>query len=211
MSKLYRQANFITSAFDLTQLLPDEGMEIAFAGRSNAGKSTAINRLTEQKNLCKTSKTPGRTQLINFFALDDERRLVDLPGYGYAKVPKNLREHWNQVLAGYLLERKSLSGMVILVDIRRGLTELDWGLIELVDSSLPVHVLLTKADKLKSGARLKSLSSVKKQLTTQNISVSIFSATSGMGIENFISACDGFLQRLQCPEPTRDLETKGLD
>lgn len=195
MSQYYRKAQFITSAFDLSQLIPDEGKEVAFAGRSNAGKSTAINRLTEQKNLCKTSKTPGRTQLINFFALDEERRLVDLPGYGYAKVPKNLRLHWNHVLSSYLLERKSLAGLVILVDIRRGLTDLDWGLIELVDDELPVHILLTKADKLKSGARQKSLATIEKQLLSQNISVSLFSATSGLGIDLFVSSCDRFLDR----------------
>ena len=195
MSQYYRQAQFITSAFDLSQLIPDEGMEIAFAGRSNSGKSTAINRLTEQKNLCKTSKTPGRTQLINFFALDDTRRLVDLPGYGYAKVPIKMRQHWNHVLSSYLQERKSLCGLVILTDIRRGLTDLDWGLIELVDEDLPIHVLLTKADKFKSGARQKTLSIVEKQLSPENISVSLFSATSGLGIDKFVASCDRFLAR----------------
>ena len=99
MSNLYQKATFISSAFELSQLIEDEGREIAFAGRSNAGKSTAINKLTSQKNLCKTSKTPGRTQLINFFALDEQRRLVDLPGYGFAKVPLKLRQHWDAVLS----------------------------------------------------------------------------------------------------------------
>ena len=175
MSNLYRQAQFITSAFELSQLTPDEGYEIAFAGRSNAGKSTAINRLTAQKNLCKTSKTPGRTQLINFFQLDDQRRLVDLPGYGYAKVPKKMRQHWDQVLSSYLLERESLSGLVVVVDIRRGLNEMDFGLIDLIDSAIPIHILLTKADKLKNDARKRTVDKVIRELDQFDITASAFS------------------------------------
>ena len=193
MSNLYQQAKFITSAFELSQLVEDEGLEIAFAGRSNAGKSTAINRLTCQKNLCKTSKTPGRTQLINFFQLDDQHRLVDLPGYGFAKVPKKLREHWNTVLASYLLERESLSGLVIVVDIRRGLTDLDWGLIELMDARVPIHILLTKADKLKNDARNRTIMKITKQLNADGMSVSAFSALSGLGLDEFINSCNDLL------------------
>jgi len=194
MSNLYQQAKFITSAFELTQLVEDVGLEIAFAGRSNAGKSTAINRLTSQKNLCKTSKTPGRTQLINFFELDDKRRLVDLPGYGFAKVPKKLREHWNTVLSSYLLERKSLSGLVIVVDIRRGLTDLDWGLIELMDEKTPIHILLTKADKLKNDARKRTIMKITGQLNANGMSVSAFSALNGLGLDEFIIHCDNLLE-----------------
>ncbi len=129
----FKQARFITSAFELHQLLPDEGAEIAFAGRSNAGKSSAINCLTRQKQLCKTSKTPGRTQLINFFSLGSEvYRLVDLPGYGFAKVSKKMRQHWDHVLTSYLLERQCLKALVVVVDIRRGIGELDLALIDLV-------------------------------------------------------------------------------
>ena len=124
MSISFKQARFVTSAFELSQLLPDSGAEVAFAGRSNAGKSSAINCLTRQKNLCKTSKTPGRTQLINFFELAPERRLVDLPGYGFAKVSKKMRNHWDHVLSSFLLERTALKGLVIVVDIRRGITDL---------------------------------------------------------------------------------------
>ena len=186
----FNQASFLSSAFELSQLVPDEGMEIAFAGRSNAGKSTAINRLSQQKNLCKTSKTPGRTQLINFFELDDAHRLVDLPGYGYAKVPIKMREHWNKVLTRYLLERASLHGLIIIVDIRRGLTDLDWGLIDLVGNNLAAHVLLTKADKLKHGAMQKTINRVRKQLNDfRHISVSSFSALSGQGLEEFETRC----------------------
>lgn len=193
MSNLYRQAEFITSAFELSQLVPDEGYEIAFAGRSNAGKSTAINRLTSQKNLCKTSKTPGRTQLINFFRLDDERRLVDLPGYGFAKVPKKMRQHWDQVLSNYLLERSSLSGLVIVVDIRRGLNEMDVGLIDLIDSAIPIHILLTKADKLKKDARKRTVDKITADLNQFDISASAFSALSGLGLDELVTRCDELL------------------
>lgn len=194
MSSPLRQARFISSAFEISQLVPDEGVEIAFAGRSNAGKSTAVNRLTNQKNLCKTSKTPGRTQLINFFAVDDDHRLVDLPGYGYAKVPKKMRAHWNEVLSRYLRERKSLNGLIIVVDIRRGLTEMDWGLIELVENNLPIHILLTKADKLKRGAQQKTLLACKKELAQFNITASCFSASSGEGLDEFQARCHSLLQ-----------------
>lgn len=193
MPNLYQQARFITSAFELSQLVQDTGLEIAFAGRSNAGKSTAINRLTGHKNLCKTSKTPGRTQLINFFELDEQRRLVDLPGYGFAKVPKKMREHWNTVLSQYLLERQSLSGLIIVVDIRRGITDLDWGLIDLMDSRVPVHILLTKADKLKNDARKRTIMKIRQQLDDENITVSAFSALNGQGLEEFINNCNKLL------------------
>ncbi|MBT3202882.1 MAG: YihA family ribosome biogenesis GTP-binding protein [Gammaproteobacteria bacterium] len=194
MPNLYQKASYLTSAFELSQLVEDVGLEIAFAGRSNAGKSTAINRLTNQKNLCKTSKTPGRTQLINFFELDDERRLVDLPGYGFAKVPKKLRQHWNTVLSSYLLERKSLSCLIIVVDIRRGMTDMDWGLIELMDKQLPIHILLTKADKLKNDARKRTIMKIEKELSDEDISVSAFSALSGLGLDEFIDHCNKFLE-----------------
>jgi GTP-binding protein len=194
MSSPLRQARFISSAFEISQLVPDEGVEIAFAGRSNAGKSTAVNRLTSQKNLCKTSKTPGRTQLINFFAVDDEHRLVDLPGYGYAKVPIKMRNHWNEVLSRYLKERKSLNGLVIVVDIRRGLSDMDWGLINLVDNQLPIHILLTKADKLKRGAQQKVLLGCRKELSQYDITASCFSASSGEGLDEFQACCHSLLQ-----------------
>lgn len=193
MSKLYLQAGFLTSAFELSQLVDDSGSEIAFAGRSNSGKSTAINRLTRQNNLCKTSKTPGRTQLINFFELDDQHRLVDLPGYGYAKVPATMRQHWNRVLSRYLLDRKSLNGLIVMIDSRRGLADLDWGLIELVDENLPIHILLTKSDKLKSGARQKTIQQTRNQLKDHEITVSAFSAQRGWGLDEFEARCDELL------------------
>lgn len=194
MTCIYKQAQFLTSAFKISQLIEDDGLEIAFAGRSNAGKSTAINALTQQKNLCKTSKTPGRTQLINFFSLEENRRLVDLPGYGYAKVPKKMRQHWNHVLSRYLLERQSLQGLIIVVDIRRGLGDMDWGLIDMVDINLPVHILLTKSDKLKQAARMKVIKETRQQLKNDGISVSAFSALNGQGRDDFEAACNRFLQ-----------------
>ena len=116
--RLLHQARFLKSAQNVEQCPPDAGFEVAFAGRSNAGKSSAINRLTGQRTLARTSKTPGRTQLLNFFELDEERRLVDLPGYGYAKVDKNTRQQWQRDLDDYLARRQSLTGLVLLMDIR---------------------------------------------------------------------------------------------
>lgn len=145
----YQQAKFLTSAAKINQLPDDEGFEIAFAGRSNAGKSSALNCLTTQKNLAKTSKTPGRTQLINLFEIDEQRRLVDLPGYGYAKVSQQTKQTWQKHLADYLEKRQCLVGLILLMDIRHPLKELDAYMIDwCVQRGLPVHVLLTKADKV---------------------------------------------------------------
>ena len=193
MSISFKQARFVTSAFELSQLLPDSGAEVAFAGRSNAGKSSAINCLTRQKNLCKTSKTPGRTQLINFFELDPERRLVDLPGYGFAKVSKKLRNHWVQVLSSFLLERASLKGLVIVVDIRRGITGLDRALIDMIDHSLPLHILLTKSDKLSRSAISKAVAAAESQLIGPDQSVSTLSVVNRQGLEQLEQKCREWL------------------
>ena len=193
MTISFRKATFHTSAFELSQLIPDHGYEIAFAGRSNAGKSSAINCLTDQKSLCKTSKTPGRTQLINFFRLDDERHLVDLPGYGFAKVSKQMRQHWDTVLSTYLLHRKALKGLVIVVDIRRGISELDAGLIEMLNNSLPLHVLLTKADKLSRAAAASAILAAEKQIDTDLHSVSSLSVVNRKGLDDLKSKCRQWL------------------
>ncbi|MEC8374389.1 MAG: ribosome biogenesis GTP-binding protein YihA/YsxC, partial [Pseudomonadota bacterium] len=148
------KAKFFTSAPDIRHLKNDTGIEVAFAGRSNAGKSSALNTLTRQKNLARTSKTPGRTQLINVFELEEDLRLVDLPGYGFAKVPVAMKKKWQASLGEYLQKRKSLKGLVVLMDIRHPFKDLDQDLIHwAVDSNIPVLALLTKADKLKSGKR----------------------------------------------------------
>ena len=150
----YTKAKFFTSAPDIRHLRDDSGIEVAFAGRSNAGKSSALNTLTRQKNLARTSKTPGRTQLINVFNLEEDRRLVDLPGYGFAQVPLAMKNKWQQALGEYLQKRKSLKGLVVLMDIRHPFKDLDQDLIHwAVDSNIPVLALLTKSDKLKSGKR----------------------------------------------------------
>ena len=189
----FQQAFYQTSAFELSQLLPDEGMEIAFAGRSNAGKSSAINCLTHQKKLCKTSKTPGRTQLINFFSIDEQRRFVDLPGYGFAKVPKKLRDHWGNVLSTFLLERKALQGLVIVVDIRRGISDLDQVLIDMVKSTISIHILLTKSDKVSKLKVSQSISNVKKILKDDRHSVSSLSILNQQGLAELEGKCREWL------------------
>jgi len=193
MINSFRNANFRTSAFELSQLIPDHGFEIAFAGRSNAGKSSAINCLTDQKTLCKTSKTPGRTQLINFFSLDDSRHLVDLPGYGYAKVSKKMRDHWDLVLSTYLLHRKALKGLIIVVDIRRGITELDQGLIDMLADNLPLHILLTKSDKLSKTAVRSAVMRAQSQLNNELHTVSSLSVINRHGLDQLEAKCREWL------------------
>jgi GTP-binding protein len=194
MSIKFETAKFVTSAAKLAQCPADEGAEIAFCGRSNAGKSSAINALTDQKGLARTSKTPGRTQLINFFTLDDETKLVDLPGYGYAKVPISVKEHWHRHLDEYLRDRKSLRGMVLLMDIRHPLKEFDKMMIKWsIDSGLPLHILLTKADKLKRGGQQNGLLGVRKLLPAE-ITVQVFSATKKLGIKELEKSLTGWLE-----------------
>ena len=193
MAISFRLAKYLTSAFELSQLVPDEGLEIAFAGRSNAGKSSAINCLTQQKGLCKTSKTPGRTQLINFFELDPQRRLVDLPGYGFARVPKKMRSHWDQVLSGFLLQRNALKGLVIVVDIRRGISELDQALFDMVESTLPIHVLLTKSDKLSRSAVKNQIKRTQQQIAHTRHTVSSLSTLNRQGLEQLEQRCKQWL------------------
>tara|TARA_B110001450_G_scaffold239191_1_gene246867 strand:- start:111 stop:740 length:630 start_codon:yes stop_codon:yes gene_type:complete len=148
----FQSAEFTTSAPSLKQCPEDSGCEVAFAGRSNAGKSSAINTLTRNKSLARTSKTPGRTQMINYFTLAEGKRLVDLPGYGYAKVPIAMKAQWDRHLAEYLQQRKSLGGLILLMDIRHPLQDYDRQMLNwAAQAGLPVHILLTKSDKLKRG------------------------------------------------------------
>jgi GTP-binding protein len=193
MSISFRQAKFLTSAFELSQLPPDDGAEVAFAGRSNAGKSSAINCLTQQKGLCKTIKTPGRTQLINFFELDPQNHLVDLPGYGYAKVSKQLRNHWDQVLSTFLLQRQALRGLVIVVDIRRGISDLDQALIDMMNDSLPLHILLTKSDKLSRSAIKRAVVDAQARLSTSDQTVSTLSTLNRQGLDSLEQVCSDWL------------------
>jgi len=183
---LFQNASFYISAHNLRDLPPPAGIEVAFAGRSNAGKSSALNTLANHNRLAYVSKQPGRTQLINFFALGDERFLVDLPGYGYAKVPQSMREHWQMVLADYLSYRTSLYGLVLVMDSRHPLTPLDRQMLNwFCPSGKPVHVLLTKSDKLSRSTANQTLQAVKKELieTWGNCTVQLFSSLKKQGVE----------------------------
>ena len=182
----FREACFIQSASEIENAPPDQGWEVAFAGRSNSGKSSAINALTGNRKLARTSRTPGRTQLINFFALSDSQRLVDLPGYGFAKVPLAVKKKWNQQLERYLQYRESLRGLVMLMDIRHPLTDPDKQMLGwAVAASMPVHILLTKADKLKRGPAQNKLLSVRGELAAhaELVSVQCFSSLKHQGVE----------------------------
>lgn len=179
------QARYVASAHDVPEFPPDSGREVAFAGRSNAGKSSAINVLARQTRLAFTSKTPGRTQLINFFALGDARFLVDLPGYGFAKVPERERSHWDRLIGTYLLHRAALCGLVVLMDIRHPMTPLDVQLLDWFSpTGKPVHVLLTKADKLSRQQQLQQLASVRASLAGRAAaSVQLFSSLKRSGLD----------------------------
>ena len=182
----YAKTHFILSAPNITHLPIDTGVEIAFAGRSNAGKSSALNTLTNQKALARTSKTPGRTQLINLFEVEENCRLVDLPGYGYAQVPEAIKRKWQKSLGEYLQKRESLKGLVVLMDIRHPLKDLDQQMIEwAVSVNIPVMLLLTKADKLASGAQKKQVNMVKEAILPfqGDITVAPFSSPKRVGLE----------------------------
>ena len=197
MNPLYHQAKFTLSAPELKSTPADTGMEVAFAGRSNAGKSSALNTLTRQKSLARTSKTPGRTQLLNFFNLNDQQRFVDLPGYGYAKVPEKVKRQWHALMETYLHERQSLYGIILVMDIRHPLTEFDWQMIEWCGySKKPLHILLTKADKLNHGAAKNTLFKVQRELQEQDLSVSLqlFSALKRTGIDDIHQLLDTWFQ-----------------
>lgn len=195
MSELYRQAHYTISATKLKELPPDSGIEVAFAGRSNAGKSSAINTITGINALARISKTPGRTQMINFFELNSEKSLVDLPGYGYAKVPEKVKIRWQQTLGQYLETRRSLKGLMLMMDIRHPMKPFDQQmLLWAKNSSLPVHILLTKADKLKRGAAMATLHSVKSQLGQLEIiaSIQLFSSLKNIGKAEAIDQLDSW-------------------
>ena len=183
---LFQNAEFFISAHQLRDLPPATGIEIAFAGRSNAGKSSAINTLANHNRLAYVSKQPGRTQLINFFALGGDKYLVDLPGYGYAKVPEAMRKHWQDVLASYLSMRYSLYGLVLVMDARHPLTPLDQRMLEWFGpTGKPIHVLLTKSDQLSRSEAMKTLAAVRKELQENwgNCSVQLFSSLKKQGVE----------------------------
>ena len=212
MSLDYRQASFLLSAPDPGQLPADAGAEVAFAGRSNAGKSSALNAITDQRSLARVSKTPGRTQQINVFPLPDpddanteadrpsgqasRYRLIDLPGYGYAKAPPAIRRHWQQALPAYLEERRSLRGLVVIMDIRHPLGQLDEQmLIWAAAAGLPVHVLLSKADKLRRGPAGNVLQKLRPALVRlcPGASAQLFSAQTRQGVDEARAQLDAWL------------------
>jgi GTP-binding protein len=179
----YPQARFMLSAASTHQFPPDVGTEVAVAGRSNAGKSSAINSITHRTNLARSGKTPGLTQLVNFFELQGDQRLVDLPGYGFAKVPPKVQAQWHQLVGEYFATRNSLSGLLLIVDVRRGLKDGDRALLEwTVRRELPVHVLLTKSDKLTRNEARKELAKVAGELG-EGASVQLFSSLNKEGAE----------------------------
>lgn len=184
----FNKAHFTQSAPSIRECPPEYGVEVAFAGRSNAGKSSAINALTNNGKLARTSKTPGRTQLINFFSLSDTQRLVDLPGYGYAKVSRDMKELWQRHLSEYLQNRQSLYGLVLLMDIRHPLQEFDTTMLRWArKADMPVHILLTKADKLSRGAAASTLAQVLKEIRQagvgQQVTAQCFSSLKRQGID----------------------------
>lgn len=183
---IFPLTTFLKSVAQLDQLPEDQGAEVAFIGRSNSGKSSAINIITGKKGLAKTSKTPGRTQLLNFFQISAQQRLVDLPGYGYAKVPSNKKEEWEKTISSYLMLRKSLKGLVITMDIRHPLKERDQAMLAwALHYQIPLYILLTKADKLTRNQAAKALKQTNQQLAvlSKDCRVQIFSATAPIGIE----------------------------
>ena len=189
----YPDARFIKSANALNQFPEDTGHEVAVAGRSNAGKSSAINVIVNRRQFARTSKTPGRTQLVNFFALAENQRLVDLPGYGFARVTDAMQKHWGELLAGYFEVRQSLSGLLLIVDIRRKLTDFDRQMIDFAEGvSLPIHILLTKADKLKRGQAATAVLEVSKELGDR-ATVQQFSALKRSGENEARQVLDRFL------------------
>jgi GTP-binding protein len=186
----YRAARYVISAHHLRQLGADAGYEVAFAGRSNAGKSSAINALTGQKSLARTSKTPGRTQQIVIFEIDEERRIADLPGYGYAKVPEKLRAHWREIMQAYFECRQSLRGVILVMDIRHPMRPFDEQMLAWCSASgVPCHVLLTKADKLKRGPAQSTLLKLRKELPA-GATAQVFSARRPTGLDELIMRLD---------------------
>ena len=185
MERLPAQPTFIKGAYTLQQLPEDTGIEVAFAGRSNVGKSTILNTLAGVKSLARTSKTPGRTQEINFFDLGNDRRLVDLPGYGYAKVSEAKQRHWAETLGEYLLTRNSLAGLILLMDIRHPLKEYDRNMVHwCTHAELPVYVILNKADKLSRGKAGATLLEIKQKLAEFPIEgIQLFSSLNRTGVD----------------------------
>lgn len=187
MGSIYRNARFLTSSTTRNTLPEETGLEVVFAGRSNSGKSSTLNCLCEQKGLARVSKTPGRTQLINFFDLPDGNRLVDLPGYGYAKVPEKIKKEWQQFIESYMTERTTLAGLVIIMDIRHPMRDYDHIMLSWAEArQLPTHIILNKSDKLKHGIVTRTVLETRKALKEYDLptSVQAFSSLKKIGVSD---------------------------
>ncbi len=187
MGSIYRNARFLTSSTTRNTLPEETGLEVVFAGRSNSGKSSTLNCLCEQKGLARVSKTPGRTQLINFFDLPDGNRLVDLPGYGYAKVPEKIKKEWQQFIESYMTERTTLAGLVIIMDIRHPMRDYDHIMLNWAEArQLPTHIILNKSDKLKHGLVTRTVLETRKALKEYDLptSVQAFSSLKKIGVSD---------------------------
>jgi GTP-binding protein len=196
---IYQRAEFLQSSPDLSRCPNHIVAEVAFAGRSNAGKSSAINTLTANKKLARTSKTPGRTQLINYFRLNHEKALVDLPGYGYAKVSITAKKQWDKNLSTYLHQREALKGLILLMDIRHPMQEFDTMMLDwAIERKMPVHILLTKADKLNKGPAKNTLLTIQKNLNDAKVndllSVQLFSSLKHEGVKQLVRVLDTMLE-----------------
>ena len=192
----FRATSFLISAAKISQCPDDSGGEVAFAGRSNAGKSSAINCLTGNKKLARTSKTPGRTQLLNFFSLSEDSRLVDLPGYGFAKVPEKIKRDWNRLMENYLKYRQSLRGLILLMDCRHPLQPFDQQMLAwAMASQMPTHILLTKSDKMKKGPAKAALLGVSSEIEVYGglVSVQLFSAEKNIGLSELTETLNFWL------------------
>jgi GTP-binding protein len=197
MSSKYQKAYFLLSAADVKQLPPDEGIEVAIVGRSNSGKSSVLNRITHHKGLARVSKTPGRTQLLNVFVLDDTRRLIDLPGYGFAKAAPTAKRIWQKAIDAYFQGRESLKGVILIMDIRHPLKDSDWHMLEYCsERALPVHILLNKSDKLSNSAVADTVREVKNELSEPSSPVTVqpFSALKNIGIKELEAVLNEWYQ-----------------
>ena len=197
MSHVYNSLSFLTGAASMQGLPEDAGLEVAFAGRSNAGKSSALNTVAGRRALARTSKTPGRTQQINFFVLDERRRLADLPGYGFAKAPLEVQRRWSALVESYLSQRRCLAGLVLLMDSRHPLTALDEQMVHwCVAAGVTLHIVLTKSDKLGRGAASQALAHTRRALAPlgDGVGVQLFSATRGDGLDALRARIDAWLE-----------------